>query len=326
MDKKNIAIVGATGLVGRTMLKVLEERNFPINNLKLYASARSAGKKLNFAGKEYIVEETNENSFQDIDIALFSAGKEASKKYAPIAASNGCVVIDNSSAWRMDTAVPLVVPEVNKEVLKDYKGIIANPNCSTIQLMLVLKPLQDNYGLKRVVASTYQSISGAGQSGIDKLMSEIKNKAEIKSESIAYNTNFHTISDENGFTEEEIKMINETRKILDLPDLPIAVTCVRLPILGGHGESVNVELNKEYNINDIRELLARSENLILMDKPLENIYPTPAVSKDKDEVFVGRLRIDNSVKNGLYFWVVADNIRKGAATNAVQIAELYKDI
>ncbi len=326
MDKKNIAIVGATGLVGRTMLKVLEERNFPINNLRLYASARSAGKKLNFAGKEYIVEETNEDSFQDIDIALFSAGKEASKKYAPIAASNGCVVIDNSSAWRMDTAVPLVVPEVNKEVLKDYKGIIANPNCSTIQLMLVLKPLQDNYGLKRVVASTYQSISGAGQSGIDKLMSEIKNKAEIKSESIAYNTNFHTISDENGFTEEEIKMINETRKILDLPDLPIAVTCVRLPILGGHGESVNVELNKEYNINDIRELLARSENLILMDKPLENIYPTPAVSKDKDEVFVGRLRIDNSVKNGLYFWVVADNIRKGAATNAVQIAELYKDI
>jgi len=326
MSGKNIAIIGATGLVGRTMLKVLEERNFPINNLKLFASRKSAGKKLNFAGKEYTVEEINDNSFQDIDIALFSAGKGTSKKYAPIAASYSCIVIDNSSAWRMVPAIPLVVPEVNKEVLKDYRGIIANPNCSTIQLMLVLKPLQDMYGLKRVVVSTYQSISGAGQSGIDKLKSEIEKKSEIKPENIAYNTKFHTISDESGFTEEEIKMINETRKILDLPELPIAVTCVRLPILGGHGESVNVELNNEYNIDDIRDLLAHSENLILMDKPLENIYPTPAISKDKDEVFVGRLRIDDSVKNGLYFWVVADNVRKGAATNAVQIAELYKDV
>lgn len=324
MSKKNIAIVGATGLVGRTMLKVLEERNFPVQNLKLLASQKSEGKKLFFSGREYIVESINENSFKDIDIALFSAGKEASKKYAPIATSKGCIVIDNSSAWRMTPDIPLIVPEVNKEVLKNYRGIIANPNCSTIQLMLTLKPLEDNFGLKRVVISTYQSISGAGQGGIDKLMNEIESKGEIKSESIAFNLNFHTISDDSGFTEEEIKMINETRKILNLPNLPIAVTCVRLPILGGHGESVNVELKREFHINDIRELFSHTENLMLMDKPLENIYPTPAISKGRDEVFVGRIRIDDSVKNGLYFWIVADNIRKGAATNAVQIAELYK--
>jgi aspartate-semialdehyde dehydrogenase len=314
---KNVAILGASGLVGRTMLKVLEERNFPINKLKLLASERSAGAEVKFKGSKYIVEAVNENSFDGFDIALFSPGKTASKKWAPVAANAGCVVIDNSSGWRMDK------PEVNADVLIDYKGIIANPNCSTIQLVVVLNEINKQFGLKRVIVSTYQSISGAGQKGIDKLKSEIRDDKTNDKHKIAYNAMFHDISDENGFSEEEIKMIQETRKIMDLPNIPISVTCVRLPILGGHGESVNLQTEKPCTVEDIRKVMKSAKGIVLIDNPLEQEYPTPEFTDGKDEVFVGRIRKDESFVNGFYLWVVADNVRKGAASNAVQIAELY---
>ena len=322
---KNIAILGATGLVGRTMLKVLEDRNFPINNLKLLASEKSAGQKITFRDIEYIVEAVNENSFDDIDIALFSAGGSTSKHWAPIAADKGCIVIDNSSAWRMVEDVPLVVPEVNPDVVKNYKGIIANPNCSTIQLVVVLNEIEKNFGLERVICSTYQSISGAGQKGVDKLMNEINGIENNDKYKIAFNTLFHDITDENGFTEEEIKMINEPRKIMGIPDLKLSMTCVRLPILGGHGESVNIQTKKSTSTEEIREILAKNSSIVVIDNPLEQEYPTPLFSSDKDEVFVGRIRKDETMENGFYLWIVSDNLRKGAATNAVQIAELYLD-
>lgn len=316
-------MLGASGLVGRTMLKVLEERNFPVGDLKLLASEKSAGTKLKFREKEYTVEAVNENSFNGIDIALFSPGKTASRKWAPIAASAGCIVIDNSSAWRMEEGIPLVVPEVNPHVLKGYKGIIANPNCSTIQMVVPLKAIHKKYGLKRVVVSTYQSISGAGQKGIDKLLSELEGNVNEDKHKIAFNIMFHEITSRSGFSEEEIKMVNETRKILELPELPVAVTCVRLPVLGGHGESLNIELENSASVDEIRKLMNETYGVILVDLPLEQHYPTPAISDGKDEVFVGRIRKDDSVANGFYLWIVADNVRKGAATNAVQIAELY---
>ncbi len=324
-DFFNVAIVGATGLVGRTMLKVLEERNFPVGNLSLFGSERSAGTELEFKGEKIKVRALDANSFDDIDIALFSAGKKVSEKFAPVAAENGTVVIDNGSFWRMHKSVPLVVPEVNPEATAGHHGIIANPNCSTIQLVVALKPIIDNYGIKRVVVSTYQSISGAGQSGINQLADEIignQPSKTVSSHPVAFNTVFHTVSDEGGFTEEEIKMINEPRKILSFPELKIAVTCVRLPILGGHGESVNIETEKPFEIDDIRKLLAKSDGIKVIDEPFKEEYPTPIQSQDYDDVFIGRLRADNSVENGFYMWVVADNIRKGAATNTVQIAEL----
>lgn len=318
--KFNVAVVGATGLVGRTMIKVLEEKNFPVNELILLASVRSAGSKAMFNDKEIAVRELTGESFKGVDIALFSAGGSISLIYAPIAASHKCIVIDNSSAWRMDPEVPLVVPEVNPEALRNHKYIIANPNCSTIQLVVPLKALQDEYGLKRVICSTYQSISGAGQKGVDKLMTEIKGGDYDNRIKYAFNTTFHPF-DDNGFTNEENKMVNETRKILELNDLKVAVTCVRVPTLGGHSESVNVELNNPFEIHDIKKLMANTEGLILMDNPAENIYPNPLLTADKDPVYVGRIRRDDTVENGLYLWVVADNLRKGAATNAVQIAE-----
>lgn len=321
----NIAIVGATGLVGRTMAQVLEERNFEYNQIKLLASARSAGSVISINKTEHQVEELSENSFEGIDIALFSAGGEISRKYAPIAAKAGAIVIDNSSAWRMDVDVPLVVPEVNSRDLAAHKGIIANPNCSTIQLVVVLDAIDKAYGLKRVVCSTYQSISGAGQKGVDKLTNELFDQ-EDKSPSgdkhrIAFNTMFHPVSDFEGFTEEEKKMLFETRKILNNDDLKLAFTCVRLPIIGGHGESVNLELEKEFSVKDIKSLLSDSEGIILLDDINNDEYPTPDIAKDTDPVYVGRVRRDSSVENGLYLWIVADNLRKGAATNAVQIAE-----
>jgi aspartate-semialdehyde dehydrogenase len=318
--KYNVAVVGATGLVGRTMIKVLEERNFPVNELILLASVRSAGSKAMFNDKEITVRELTGESFKGVDIALFSAGGSISLTYAPIAASHKCIVIDNSSAWRMDPEVPLVVPEVNPEALRDHKYIIANPNCSTIQLVVPLKALQDEYGLKRVICSTYQSISGAGQKGVDKLMTEIRGEEYDNKIKYAFNTAFHPF-DDNGFTNEENKMVNETRKILGIDDLKVAVTCVRVPTLGGHSESVNIELNNPFEIHDIKKLMANTEGLILMDNPAENIYPYPLLTADKDPVYVGRIRRDDTVENGLYLWVVADNLRKGAATNAVQIAE-----
>lgn len=321
MNNLNIAVVGATGLVGRTMIEVLEERKFPLNNLYLLASERSSGQKIKFNDSLLEVETLTENSFENIDIALFSAGGSVSKHYAPIAAKSGCIVVDNSSAWRLDSDVPLVVPEVNANTLQNHKGIIANPNCSTIQLVVALKPLEDKYGIKRFVCSTYQSISGAGQKGVDKLNNEIKNINSEDKHKIAYNTLFHPLSESNGFTVEENKMWNETRKILNKPDMNIAITCVRLPILGGHAESINVELNKDFQINDVYELFKSSKGIIIMDDMENEIYPTPEIVKDKDEVFIGRIHRDHSVDNGLYLWAVADNLRKGAATNAVQIAE-----
>ncbi|TNE35330.1 aspartate-semialdehyde dehydrogenase [bacterium] len=319
MKEYNLAIVGASGLVGRKMLTVLHERQLPIKELSLFASARSAGQKLIYNAQEITIQELTEDSFKGIDIALFSAGGETSKKFAPIAVAAGCTIIDNSSAWRMDSETPLVVPEVNPDALKDHKGIIANPNCSTIQLMLPLKVIHENYGLKRIICSTYQSITGAGQKGLDKLQNELGGKYSDE-KPIAYNTLFHPF-ESNGFTNEENKMINESRKILGLPELNIAVTCVRLPIVGGHAESVNFETEKDFSIEQLRNLLILAKNIIVLDNWKEGDYPTPSEANDKDPVFVGRLRKDPSAPNSAYMWVVADNLRKGAATNAVQIAE-----
>lgn len=321
----SIAVVGATGLVGRTMIRVLEERGIPHSSLRLFASARSAGTTISAFGKEVVVEELTEHSFDGIDFALFSAGGASSKIFAPIAAKSGCVVIDNSSAWRMHSDVPLVVPEVNPTALRNHHGIIANPNCSTIQMVVALNPIQQNFGLRRVVVSTYQSVSGAGQKGVDHLMAEIHGnepESRISTHPVAFNTVFHSITDSgDGFSEEEIKMIQETRKILSLSALPVTATCVRVPILGAHGESVNIETEKSFTIDKVREILSESEGIIVMDNPTESVYPTPIFCNDKDEVFVGRIRRDNSVENGLHLWVVADNLRKGAATNAVQILQ-----
>lgn len=324
----SVAVVGATGLVGRTMLRVLEERNFPVSSLTLLASARSAGTTLEFREKKYPVQELTKSSFAGINIALFSAGGAASKEFAPAAAAAGCVVIDNSSAWRMHEHVPLVVPEVNAHALQGHHGIIANPNCSTIQLVVVLEPLHKRFALERVVVSTYQSVSGAGNKGVDALLSEVAlpqrgSKAEHSPfvMPVAYNTVFHSIKERYGFSEEETKMLNETRKIMELQNLNMAVTCVRVPTLGGHGESVNIETAKPVSAQEIEQVLRSAEGVVVCDEPENNIYPTPLLSDNNDPVFVGRIRVDNSVPNGAYLWVVADNIRKGAATNAVQIAE-----
>ncbi|CEP42123.1 aspartate-semialdehyde dehydrogenase [Paraclostridium sordellii] len=325
MKKVNVAIVGATGMVGRTFLKVLEERNFPIDNLYLFSSARSAGSKVEFKGKEYTVEELNENSFdRDIQIALFSAGGSISEKYAPIAASKGVVVVDNSSAWRMDENVPLVVPEVNPEAVKEHKGIIANPNCSTIQAMVPLKPLNDKYNIKRIVYSTYQAVSGSGVKGTKDLEDGIKGlENKFYPHPIAYNCLPHIdVFMDNGYTKEEMKMINETMKILNDYDLKITATTVRVPVVNGHSESINVEFEKDFDIEELKALLANSQGLELVDNIENNVYPTAFELSGRDEVFVGRVRRDFSVDNGINMWVVADNIRKGAATNTVQIAEL----
>ncbi len=324
----SIAVAGATGLVGRTMLKVLEERNFPVQSLTLLASKRSAGTTMTFKGAAYKVQELTHDSFNNIDIALFSAGGSASKEYAPSAAKAGCVVVDNSSAWRMHEYVPLVVPEVNADALQEHHGIIANPNCSTIQLVVALKPLHEAFGLKRVVVSTYQSVSGAGNKGVEALEAELQSdNPNVKAEGspfvmpVAYNTVFHTINEKYGFSEEETKMLNETRKILRLPDVKLAMTCVRVPTIGGHGESVNIETVKPAPPQEVERVLSQADGVIVCDEPQNNIYPTPRMSDGRDEVFIGRIRPDTSVENGAYFWVVSDNIRKGAATNAVQIAE-----
>lgn len=316
----NIGIVGATGLVGRTFLKVIEERNIQFNELFLFASSRSAGEVIEFKGNNYVVNEAKPDIFINLDIALFSAGGATSKRLAPYAQAQKCIVIDNSSAWRMDKDTPLIVPEVNSNRIREHKYLIANPNCSTIQLVVALKPLADNYGIKRVVCSTYQSISGAGQTGIDKLKNELDGKFD-NSRPIAYSTTFHAFEGENGFTNEEVKMVNELRKILELPELPIAVTCVRVPTIGGHCESVNVELKSDYKIEDVKQLFADTPGIILVDDPKSELYATPATANGTDPVYVSRIRRDDSIENGIYLWVVADNIRKGAATNAIQIAE-----
>lgn len=325
MKKVNVAVVGATGMVGRKMLEVLSERKFPIDNLYLFASAKSAGSKINYDGTEYAVEELTENSFdRGIDIALFSAGASTSLKFAPIAASKGTVVIDNSSAWRMDDTIPLVVPEVNPEDVKWNKGIIANPNCSTIQAVVALKPLHDRYRIKRIVYSTYQSVSGAGMGGYNDLMNGYNGEAPKKFlYPIAGNCLPHIDTFlPNGYTKEEMKMINETRKIMHDQNLRITATTVRVPVLYSHSESINVEFMNDFDLNDLKGILSSYPGIILQDNPENNEYPMPLYCANKDEVFVGRIRRDESVEYGINMWVVADNIRKGAATNAVQIAQL----
>jgi len=324
MKKYNVAVVGATGMVGRTMLKVLEERNFPINNLYVFSSSKSAGSQIQFKGRNYTVEELCESSFdRDIDIALFSAGGSVSAKYAPIAASKGVVVIDNSSTFRMNENVPLVVPEVNESDIFKHNGIIANPNCSTIQAVVALKPLHDKYNIKRIVYSTYQAVSGSGVKGVTDLENGLANKPHsFYPHSIANNCLPHIdIFMENGYTKEEMKMINETKKILNDYDLKITATTVRVPIFNCHSESVNVEFHKDFELEELKETLKNSPGIVLVDEPEKNAYPLATLANGRDEVFVGRIRRDESVESGINMWIVADNIRKGAATNAVQIAE-----
>lgn len=325
MKKINLAIVGATGLVGQTFLKVLEERNFPINNLYLFASKKSAGKEINFLGKNYLVEELNEDSFKkDIDIALFSAGGDISKRFSPIAKENNVIVVDNSSAFRMDDDVPLVVPEVNPQDVKKHKGIIANPNCSTIQAVLPLKALDEHFKIKRIVYSTYQAVSGSGLNGIKDLEDGLNGaKNSFYPHQIADNALPHIdVFLDNGYTKEEIKMIEETKKILNNPDLKITATAVRVPVKYSHSESINIEFFNDFKLEQIFDILNNKDGIKLIDDPKSNLYPLASNAKDTDLVYVGRIRRDYSLDFGLNMFVVADNIRKGAATNTVQIAEL----
>ena len=324
MKKYNVAVVGATGLVGQTFLRVLKEREFPIENLYLYASARSAGKSVQFDGKEHIIIELkDENIREDLDIALFSAGGGVSLEFAPKFKAKGITVIDNSSAWRMNKDIPLVVPEANPEALENHSGIIANPNCSTIQVMPVLKVLQEKYGLKRVIYSTYQAVAGSGQKGIDDLEANLRGEpSKGYPHQIAFNLIPHIdVFLDNGYTKEEIKMVEETRKILGIPDLKVTATCVRVPVRMGHAVSVNVELEKPFELSDVVKAFEEKEGVVVRDNVKNNVYPMPIEAADTDEVYVGRIRRDESVENGLNLWIVADNIRKGAATNTIQIAE-----
>lgn len=324
MKKYKIVVVGATGLVGMSVLKVLEEKNLPIEKYTLLASKNSAGKKLKFLGKDYTVEELTENSFDDgFDFAIFVASGDIAKKYAPIAVQKGAIVVDNSSHYRMDNDVPLVVPEVNFEDVYSHKGIIANPNCSTIQAMLPLKALDDKYKIKRIVYSTYQAVSGAGKEALQDLENTDNSKPLQKFPHPIYNNCLPHIDVflDNGYTKEEMKMINETRKILHRPDLKITATTVRVPVKNSHSESINVEFEKDFEMNELLETLKSFPNLILVDNPSTNTYPMAIDATGHDEVFVGRVRRDDSVDFGVNLWVVADNIRKGAASNAIQIME-----
>lgn len=326
MRKINLAVVGATGMVGNKFLEVLTERKLPVENYYLFASAKSAGKVIDFMGKPHTVIELTEENVKKVkvDIALFSAGGSVSKVFAPVFASQGAIVVDNSSQWRMDKDVPLVVPEVNPEDVTWNHGIIANPNCSTIQAMLALKPLDEKYHIKRVVYSTYQAVSGAGVQGYNDLKDGIKGEAPKK---FPYPIFANVIPQidvflENGYTKEEEKMINETRKILGRPDLRITATTVRVPVFHGHSESINLEFDKPCTLEGIKEALASFPNVVLVDDDKNGKYPMPIYAENHDEVYVGRIRLDDSVESGCNLFVVADNIRKGAATNAVQIAQL----
>lgn len=325
MKKYNLAIVGATGMVGRKFLEILEKKNLPVDKYYLFASARSAGKQIKFMGKDYTVEELNETCFddKDIDIALFSAGGSVSETYAPIAVDKGIIVIDNSSAWRMHEDVPLVVPEVNPEDILKHKGIIANPNCSTIQAVVVLKPLHDLFKIKRVIYSTYQAVSGAGIDGYNDLERGVDGKEPKKfSYPIFSNCIPHIDSFlDNGYTKEEMKMIDETQKILHDDTIGITATTVRVPVFNSHSESINIEFEKEFDIDELRDALSKAPGIVVQDDPENSIYPMPLNVDGKDEVYVGRIRRDFSVRSGVNLWVVADNIRKGAATNTIQIAE-----
>jgi aspartate-semialdehyde dehydrogenase len=315
---KNIAIVGATGMVGETFIALLEEYDFPIQNIYFFASARSAGKTVTFRNESYLIEELNEQSFdRPIDIALFSAGASVSKVYAPMAASKGITVIDNSSMWRMDPDVPLIVPEVNAQDVQRSLGIIANPNCSTIQSVIPLHALR-TLGLKRIIYTTFQAVSGSGYKGVNDLKRNLDGQPGIfYPKPILHNAlaQIDTMLDD-GYTKEEVKMVEETRKILHLPDLAVTATCVRIPVFNGHSVSINVELEKPFELSEVIGLLKRQAGI----QVFEDEIPTPQDASGQDLVYVGRIRRDHSVANGLNLWVVADNIRKGAATNAIQIA------
>ncbi|MFZ5812812.1 MAG: aspartate-semialdehyde dehydrogenase [Thermodesulfobacteriota bacterium] len=329
-DDLVVAVCGATGAVGREMLKTLEQRDFPAATVRALASARSAGTTVPFKGGELTVEELTENSFAGIDLALFSAGGATSKKFAPHAAKAGCVVVDNSSAWRMDPEVPLVVPEVNPDDVDWHKNIIANPNCSTIQMVVVLKPLHDAAKIKRVVVSTYQAVSGTGQKAVTELETQVRqlfNMQEPEAKVYPYQIAFNCLPQidvfsEGDYTFEEIKMIKETAKIMGDESIRVTATTVRVPVFYGHSESVNIETEEKLTPAQVRAILSQAPGVAVYDNPSEKLYPMPIMAAGEDEVFVGRIREDKTIENGLNLWIVADNIRKGAALNAVQIAEL----
>jgi len=331
-ESYNVAVAGATGAVGNEMVSILEQRNFPVSQLKLLASTKGAGTRMEFKGKSYTVEVMDENSFAGIDIGLFSPGGSVSQKFAPIAGKAGCVVIDNTSAFRMDPDVPLVVPEVNAHAIAQYtkKNIIANPNCSTIQMVVALKPIHDAARIKRIVVSTYQSVSGTGRRAIKELESQvlaIYNNKEIPKEvyphQIAFNCLPHIdVFLDNGYTKEEMKMVNETRKIMEDHSIRVTATTVRVPVFYSHSESVNIETEKKITPDEVREILSKAPGVVVVDDPKKSEYPLAINAAGKDETFVGRIREDESIPNGINLWVVSDNIRKGAALNAVQIAEI----
>jgi len=328
-DSYVVAVVGATGAVGEEMVLILEQRDFPVKELRVFASERSLGKKIEFRNNEIQIETLNDDSFKGIDIALFSAGAERSKIWAPVAVKSGCVVIDNSSQWRMDPDVPLVVPEVNPHDLKWHKGIIANPNCSTIQMVVALKPIHDVAKIKRIVVTTFQSVSGTGKKAMDELLqqtTDLLNFREIRCNVYPHQIAFNVLPHidkflDNGYTKEEMKMVNETRKIMGDPSIRVTATTVRVPVFRCHSESVNIETEKKLSANEVRAILAGAPGVIVFDAPEKNVYPLPVDVAGKDEVYVGRIREDESIPNGINMWIVADNLRKGAALNAVQIAE-----
>ena len=331
MSAKNprVAVVGATGAVGREMLEVLAQRDFPASEIVPFASARSAGSKVEFKGAELTVRELKEDSFAGFDLALFSAGGSTSEKFAPLAAKAGCVVVDNSSAWRMDPACPLVVPEVNPGDLSWHKGIIANPNCSTIQMVVALKPLHDVAKIKRIVVSTYQAVSGTGQKAIAELegqIAKLMNGKEAECKVYPYQIAFNCLPQidvflDNGYTKEEMKMVNETKKIMGDDSIRVTATTVRVPVFYGHSEAVNIETEKKLTVEEVRQILASAPGIVVEDFPEKKVYPMAISAAGQDDVFVGRIREDESIDNGINMWIVADNIRKGAATNAVQIGE-----
>ena len=328
----NVAVAGATGAVGSQMMACLQERDFPVKNLKLLATSKSAGRKLRFKGEDIPVEELTENSFGGVDIGIFSAGGATSQEFAPIAAKDGCVVIDNSAAWRMDPDVPLIIPEVNPDAVAGYtkKGIIANPNCSTIQMVVALAPIYRKVGIKRIVVSTYQAVSGTGKKAIDELYNQTKailNFLEPERKVYPHRIAFNCLPQidvflDNGYTKEEMKMVNETQKILEDDSIGITATTIRVPVFFSHSESVNVETRQPISSEEVRILLENAPGVIVVDDPSKNLYPMAIDAAGRDETFVGRIRGDESVQNGINMWVVSDNIRKGAATNAVQIAEI----
>jgi len=328
----NVAVAGATGAVGNQMIRCLEERNFPIRSIKLLASKRSVGRELRFRGDLMPVEELTDESFAGVDVALFSAGGDTSLRFAPLAAQAGCVVVDNSSAWRMDPQVPLVVPEVNPHAIAGYKakGIIANPNCSTIQMVVALNPIHRAFGIKRVVVSTYQAVSGTGKKAVDELFDQTRAminfvgyENKIYPHRIAFNCLPHIDRfQDNGYTKEEMKMVNETRKILEDDRIGVTATTVRVPVFYGHSEAVNVETRENITAIAVRKILEESPGVAVVDEPAKNRYPLATDAAGQDLILVGRVRQDESVQNGVNLWIVADNIRKGAATNAVQIAEI----